>query len=829
MVKIRFYPLDITYRVKEGKTSVLLFGRAADGRRVCAVDSLFQPYFWVQLRKSQSLTDFQEAAERLSGSIKGSVLRVTSTELCKKSFLGEDVELVKVSVNHPAAVREFSSRVAGMPEVEQVLEADIQFVRRYLIDRGITPAALYEVEGEEVSVRSRSDIIIEMQAISKVSDDSMPEPKILAFDFETYNPSGKKVIPEEYPIVMASFYGEHGGAAFKKVIVWKKFRTAHEYVEFVDGEADLIARFKEVIGEYKPDIITGYYSDGFDLPYLHARAQKYGIELDLGMDYSPMREINEGSLSFEIKGIVHIDVLKFIKYFMAATLEVESFSLNSVAEELLGEKKADVDIAELAHVWDSLPEELDAYCEYNLVDSRLTFGLCSRILPNLFELAKVVPLPLFSLSRMRFSRLVEWYLLNQEKDFNVVSPNRPEREEMGRRMAQSFKGGFVYEPQPGLYDNIIIFDFRSLYPTVIGSHNISPESLNRECDEKEKDRAPVEGKDIWFCRARKSFISSVIENLIERRLRISEILSEKPDKMLEARAYTLKVLANAFYGYLGFYGSRWYSLECADAVTAWGRHYVKKVMSDAEKAGFSVLYSDTDSVFLALGNKKKEDAFKFAEQVNLNLPELMELEYEGFFPKGIFVPSKAAGHGAKKKYALLSEKGKLKIIGFEAVRRNWSAVARTVQREVLRLILKKGNAEAAVIHVCEVIGKLRKNRIGIDKVIITTRLQKEIESYDAVGPHVAVARQMKLRGIPVRKGTRISYVVVSGKGPIRDRARMPEDVTKKDYDHEYYIEHQLIPGVDSIFEVLGIDIRRIVAESAGKEQSSLDKFMGPND
>ena len=139
--------------------------------------------------------------------------------------------------------------------------------------------------------------------------------------------------------------------------------------------------------------------------------------------------------------------------------------------------------------------------------------------------------------------------------------------------------------------------------------------------------------------------------------------------LLNARQHALKILLNSFYGYLGYSRSRFYSRECASAITAWARQYVQLVGKEAEKAGFRLLYSDTDSAFLIIPKEKKnEDVYEFVEKINKQLPGVMNLELEGFFKRGIFV-TKESGEGAKKKYALIDYNGNLKIVGFEYVRR----------------------------------------------------------------------------------------------------------------------------------------------------------------
>lgn len=816
MPKIQFYPTDLTYKIADNKPEILIFGRAVDGKTICIIDDSFQPYFYIILKKNSDKDKFIEDISRISTKEKELLHSVLDVETLKKNFLGKEVEVLKVILNQPKAVPKIRELIKEREEIKEILEADILFTRRYLVDKGITPFTLCEAEGEEVDEKVKSDYIIRAEKLSQVSTDSLEEPKILAFDIETYNPMGKNVIPDKHPIIMLSLYSKE----IKKVITWKKFDSKLKYVEFVRNEAELILRFKEIIEEYPPDIITGYFSDGFDLPYIKKRAEVNNVRLDLGMDNSNLKLTRGVPGSAKITGLIHLDVLKFVKNIMRGSLETDSYTLDNVSEEILGEKKKDVDLDILSEIWDKGSKELEKYCEYNLQDSILTFKLCERILPNIVEFVKIVGLTMYDIIRMGFSQLVEWYLIRQTRVFNELAPNKPVHDEIRKRQMQTFKGAFVYEPKPGLYEDIAVFDFRSLYPTIIASHNISPGTLNAECAEEEKDRAP--GEKYWFCKGKKGFIPKVIEDLITRRMRINEILKTKKDKLLSARSYSLKILANAFYGYFGFFAARWYSIECAKSVTAWGRHYIQKVIADAKKSEFEVLYSDTDSIFLTLKGKTRNDAKKFVEKINLELPSLMELELEDFYPRGIFVSAKIAEYGAKKRYALISEKGFIKIRGFEAVRRNVSFIAKEVQEKVFSIILKEKDIPKAVKYVQEVVNDLKENKIPLDKVVIYTQIQKELSEYEQIGPHVAAAKLMIKKGIPIAPGSLIKYAIIKGKGMIRDRAKLPEDVKQKDYDPDYYIKHQVIPAVEKIFEVLGYKKEYLMQR---KDQSKLQKFF----
>jgi DNA polymerase elongation subunit (family B) len=198
----------------------------------------------------------------------------------------------------------------------------------------------------------------------------------------------------------------------------------------------------------------------------------------------------------------------------------------------------------------------------------------------------------------------------------------------------------------------------------------------------------------------------------------------------------------------------------------------------------------------------------------------MEVELEDFYPRGIFVMKKGEEKGAKKKYALISKSGSIKVVGFETIRRDWSLIAKEVQKEVLNTILKENSPKKAFEYVKKIIENTRNKKIDIGKFIIQTQLKKNIDNYDLVGPHVVVARQMQKQGIYVGPGSIIKYIVTEGKGRIRDKAVIADKA--QNYDSDYYIKNQIVPAVEKIFEVIGYTKEDLIES---KDQSKLGSFM----
>lgn len=780
-MKIEIYVLDIDYESKEGIINV--FGRTKEGKKIELKDKTFKPYFWATAKKN--IEELKEKIEKIKG--------VTKAEIENKKFYEQEIKAIKIEVENAKDIAEISSEIRHMKNTEMTMETDINPARRYMIDKEIVPLKLHEAEIECEEIKN-----------IKQKEESYDNPKIIAFDIETYFEPGRYSISTRDPIISLSMYGEK----LKKVITWKSFPTEEE-ITFVNNETELIKEFIKTIKEQDPDYLVGYFSDGFDIPYIRTRAEKNKVDLD--------KEI----CGFEIKKrtkkaetrVIHIDIFQFIRTIMGYTLKTESFDLSSVAKEIIGMEKNEIDMNKMGLVWNSGSKEIEEICMYNLKDSEITYELCNKILTNIHELSKIIGQPVYDTSRWSYGQLVEWYLIRKAKEYNEICPDKPHREHVIERMTQEkYKGAFVYNTKPGLYENIAVVDFKGMYPSIIVSYNITPTTITKEktgyeTPEIEHDEIKIK----YYFTKKEGFITKSIKEVMLKRNELKKQLREKKDKALEGRSYALKTISNAAYGYMGFFGARWHSRECAESITAIARDYITKTISEAEKE-FEVIAGDTDSIILLLGNK---DINSFIKKINDKLPGMMELELEGIYSRGIFVAKKNETQGAKKKYVLLNEKGELVVKGFETIRRDWSRLARQVQRRVFEIVLKENAKEKAFEYIKKVIKDLRNKKFEIEEMIIRTQLQKDLSDYQQRGPHVAVAERMRKSGMHVSIGTTIMYIITPGKGQIRDRARAPSEA--QEYDSEYYINNQIIPAVEQVLEVLGYKKEQLAEISKQKK------------
>ncbi|MDD5177695.1 MAG: DNA-directed DNA polymerase [Candidatus Nanoarchaeia archaeon] len=796
-----FYLLDIDHKTTEDKIDILLFGKIND-KYACLIDN-FEDY--VYIIPSKEINSYLEKLKKEK--------LITNYKEETKFFLRQKVDAIKINFISQKNLDEIKERLRSFDKEIKIEEKDISIIKKYLIDKKITPLNILKIEATPIHYEEiKADIILKLNSIK--STDEFAEPKILAFDIETYTKGITYSNPEKDPIISIAFYGKN----FKKVITWKKVPTDIDVI-FAKNEEEFLRETEKLIMDYKPDYLIGYNSDNFDLPYIKSRAERLNVKLNFLEKGIKLTRTNRGSC--KLTGIQHIDIYIFISRLMAGTLMLDSYTLNEVSKSLIGEQKDEMDFNKLHLVWDKNSKEIATILEYNLQDAKLTYKVAEKILPNINALTKLVSLPPYDVTRMMYGSMVENHLMKKTRDLNEIIPNKPSNEEVTSRIQSTYEGAIVIKPVPGLYENILIADFKGFYPSIIVTYNTDITSLTK--DKKNSFESPeINGKHYYFKKSPKGFIPEVLEEIVHMRNKTKEIMKkDKTNNALRGEYYALKTLANSMYGYEGFFGARWYCKEAASSITAFAREHIMKVANEVEKAGFKVLYGDTDSLFLLLGNKKLSEAEALIEKINKKLPKLMELDLEGVSKRGIFVSKKTEETGAKKKYALIDENNKISVKGFETVRRDWSYLAKEAQRKILEIILREGSSDKAIRYIQDIIEKIRKKQIPNEKMVIRTVLKKPIESYKNVEAHVVVAKRMKQLGINATTGTTIRFIVAEGSGLISNRAKLPEEVEEGNYDSEYYINNQIIPAVEMLFEALKKD-KNVLTKS--KSQKTLGDF-----
>ena len=589
--------LDIDYVTYEDKPVIRLFSKQGD-KNIVLIDDTFEPYLYVVY------DDLDECISEIEENM--DVVRLE--KVIKKDFQVER-EFLKVTFKHPQELAKNRDALRDLENVVQIREFDIPFYRRYLMDRDVVPMTEVIAIGEEMESFLKLDskkqditIIKLTEPLKKVKE--YPQKfRILSFDLEVRNPHGMPNSQED-EIIMIGVASNFG---INQVISTKtNSESKEDFVNHVSSEREMIQEFVRIIKENNVDIMVGYNSDNFDFPYLKDRAKLLDVDLDIGMDGSDVKYIRRGyANAASLKGLIHVDLYLVMRRYMT----LERYTLERVYYELFGEEKIDVPGERIWEFWDNGGDELDTLFDYSLDDVISTLKIAEQTLPLNLELTRIIGQPLFDVSRMATGQQAEWFLVKQAYFDEEVVPNKQGSNFTDRANAEDNEGGYVKEPETGLHENLVQFDFRSLYPSIIISKNISPDVMELGDVENEEDYNISPEHGIKFKKSPKGFIPSVIDKILQERFRIKREMKASDDdterKALDVQQQAIKRLANTMYGIYGFPRFRWYSFECAKAITSWGRQYIKSSIKKAEEYGFYAIYADTDG-FYAKYKKEKE-------------------------------------------------------------------------------------------------------------------------------------------------------------------------------------------------------------------------------
>jgi DNA polymerase I len=569
MVKKRATLIDVDYKILKGKTVVRLLMK---GKRMFRLYDHYEPYFYLDAPKASEkeiLETRTQGRDRVVGPVK--LERVTM------NVLGHEKEMWKVYCERPYDV----PHVSGAIKNHGAYENGIPFGRRYMIDRGLSPfmQLTYEREGKELrKILRKSDAPVQLRTIS--------------FDIETYNPKGMPR-PGEDEVIMISY---ELGDGERKVITSKD--VGRDFAIVCKDEREMIKKFLDAIRENDIEVVLGYNSTVFDLPYLKARADANGLEFAIGRDGSSFRIRRQGIRDVaEITGRIHVDLYPLVRFMgFIGAFKISKYTLENAYAELTGKKKLMVGKLDIWKMWDDdkLRGEL---ADYSNFDALATMEIGKILLPLQIEMSRITRLPLFDVVNATAGQLVESLLMHKSFEHHAVIPNKPDDAMAQERELGPIKGAFVKLPQPGIYENMVVFDFRGLYPSIITSHNIDPFTLNppKSVHDSECYIAPNGSR---FLKKPRGLIPTVLEELIKMRGEMKNKLKKVEKDTVEyemafARVQSLKILANSYYGYLAYPRSRWYSRDCGESVTAWGRHFIQETIEKAEKSGFEVLYGDS--------------------------------------------------------------------------------------------------------------------------------------------------------------------------------------------------------------------------------------------
>ncbi len=784
MPRMRGFILQASYRVLSAHDGrrvpvVQIYGRLEDGRPFLVRDHRQRPHFYVR-----SADGLQAASLRASH----------QSPTYRRTFAGYPV--VRIDVDVPSYVPPLGDRLqaAGI----ETFEADVRFATRYLIERGVKGGCEIDAEPAPDAAPPHSGaaaggpLCVFDNPILSPAEVSI-EPRILAFDIET-DSGGERLLA-------ISLFGP--GIDEVLIVDPDERPMPGQATRCASEQAALIA-FGERLRAVDPDVITGWNIIDFDLSVLERIAARLRVALHLGREPGPMRirkaEGYFGSGQATIPGRVVLDGIDLLR---GAFVRMDDYSLDAVSRQVLGEGKAVTGDARdrLGEIIHNYRHDLPAFALYARTDARLAYRIVEKL--RLVELA-------FARSRLtgmtpdRVAASIasfDFLYLAELERARIVAPSVRGGDS---RVHVAQQGGHVLAPVTGLHANVWLFDFKSLYPSLIRTFNIDPVSyVTGEAPSEDLIDTPG-GK----FRRGPAILPRLLDELFPRR----EAAKQRRD---EVAAHAIKILMNSFYGVLGTSACRFYNPALANAITGMGKHMLLWSKSWFESAGFKVLYGDTDSLFVSAAGADPVEAGRRAQDLVVSLnadlsryvetrwrrESRLELEYEKLYLR-LFLPhARHSTRGASKRYAgWVSGAGSagVEFVGMEVVRRDWTALAKRVQRELYQRLFTDQPVDA---YLAEIVARVRNGELD-EELTYHKNLRKDTEDYTATTPpHVAAARKSNR---PL--GRSIRYVVTTAGAEPLDNLTHP-------LDREHYVDKQVRPVAEPVLETLGLDFEKVIGDT----------------
>jgi DNA polymerase I len=763
---LRFYLLDISEEKTPQGSEIWLWGIDNEGKEVLVVDKSFKPYFYVIPKEDTSLDTIRDF-------LTSSHAHVLDLTVAEKKLIGQTVNAVKITCTSTETLEATARHLSKRGLVKQILGSDLRYSSLYLYDRGLIPCRWHESEVEQLkdSKASIANAYLSRGSPHPIALEDVPELRILAFSTVAFAEKGSPHASQD-PVSIISVATSDG--------------KVQNFCRSDASDQEIITEFADCLMRFDPDIVAGFESNRVGWPYLIERARKSGATLKVSrLGLQPHTSVY-GHIS--IAGRASVDMMDYANELP----EVKVKTIVNVAA-FLGIKldNAVRDELDLVKMWTSphgrhlLLSRADAYAHAILVttESFLEFGIA---------LSSLTGMPLDQVVTAAVGHRVDSYLIKEAYKQGQLIPPRSEQ------AYERYQGAIVLAPKAGLHENVVALDFASMYPNLMILYNLSPDTFVRS--EERCDNAScwtIEGLGYRFRKTPPGLYRNALTSLISTRNEIrkklkTEPLSEAERRILQERERAVKVITNACYGYAGWTGARWYVREVAESAAAVGRKTITQVIDRCKETGLSVIYADTDAVFVTQDETKVDSLLGWASE-SLH----MDIRAEKNYRRVLFT-------GAKKRYAGLLTDGTLDIVGMEVVRGDWSEIARKVQEKVIELVLRDGSPNNAREYVMNAVDELRHRKVALQDLIIWKSLTKPIEDYKVNAPHVEVARKYLKLARELLPGDKVGYVVTKKGTKLYEKAQPYFEVTPDQVDTEYYISSQVVPAAARILEIFRI-------------------------
>ncbi len=763
---------------RRGQTRVYGIGRLQDGRTFGIVERRLSPRFFVRERDVTAVAPIAHSP------------RVVVETSCRRTMDGETV--VRLHGPSARALNELAKRLAELRV--PTFEADIPLHRQYLMGSGLRGPVV--IRGRAREGRYVDTVFIDPEVGPA---DFEPRLRLLSFDIET--------TPEHDCVTgfSAVLWSNDAPASPEEVhMVAAPLPAAPPHLHCHPDEGALLQAFVECIRRRDPDLLTGWNVLDFDLPVLEKRFKAHGIPFRLGRTRDASRILpgqRFGGTTAIIHGRQVIDAMHLVRRTLT---RFDDFRLETVARGILGRGKKTGPANEAdqaARIEELRRKNPGGFAEYCLEDARLVRDILAReqLVARTIRRATLTGLPL---NRAWGSvAAFEFLYIGALHEREYVAPTL----DLERADTAGAPGGLVLEPRAGLYTDVLVFDFKSLYPSIIRTFNIDPLAARqaRDLPDGECVFAP---NGVGFARG-----PAILPAMIEQFWRERDRAKAAGDDLA---SHTYKIVMNSFYGVLGTRSCRFGDSRLAGAITSFGHLLLRWCRDRLTGMGHEVIYGDTDSLFVAARLPQNADAAEAHQlgerlrtrlnrdldafiQDTYRLESRLEIEFETHYSRFLLPQARGqAGKGRAKGYAGLHRKdGKdvLDIVGMEAVRSDWTDMAHHFQENLLRLVFADAHTAEIEQFIRSWIQRLKRGELD-GELVYRKRLRKRLDAYTrTTPPHVKAARLLHAPSGLIR------YLITTD-GP------QPESDRTSPIDYVHYINKQIAPLLEAIAAVRDIDV-----------------------
>lgn len=742
-----------------------------------------------------------------------------------KNFYGEAV--MALYSPKQRQLREFSVRCQKSDIT--LWESDIKPHARFLMERFVTASLQVQADSSSTSHsplisnkynRPTSHSLYHTLTSSKViAAEYTPQFKVLSLDIETSSDT-RIEHAELYSIALYNeqcsvvFMVDDNAAATEELL--ESGITLYRY----HSARSCLMHFLRWFQEYDPDIVIGWHVVQFDLWVLENIGQRLGVPFLLGRDRQRVHWREESDASddnqvggshlrhyAQVPGRVILDGIELLR---TAFYQFDSFALQAVASELLGESKLIDHDNRGETITNLFKSNKIALANYNLQDCKLVW--------HIFEKTKLLD---FAVERSRLTGLAMDRMGGSVASFDYAYLPRLHRRGYVAPNLSEFQsdvvspGGYVMRSKPGLYRDVLVLDFKSLYPSIIRTFSIDPYAFWLAQHQDLPDEKTISGFNGAYFSNEDAILPELITNLWTAREK-AKADNNKP------LSQAIKIIMNSFYGVLGSTGCRFFDPRVCSSITLRGHEIIQRSRDWIVEQGYEVIYGDTDSVFICLGKESlHQPANEIGKRLSLELncwwretikqefgvESALDVEFETHYTHFLMPTIRGSSQGSKKRYAGIVKaykKGELSeelvFKGLETVRNDWTLLAKDFQKMLYYKVFKK---EPYTDKVCQTVNELLSGTLD-SRLVYRKKLRRSLSGYKKSNPpHIKAARKLvELTGEIVGKGHIIEYVLtVNGPEPLACQ--------QSQIDYQHYIDKQLRPIADSILVFLNDSFENI--------------------